>query len=207
MGGRLIMADKDRPQNFMTIPNLEVADSALNAYTTANKRQGSKSFKDGRRNFLKDIIVIMYTYGKYSKAKKYYKMLRTENPTIRAYRVSLDQFAIKEWKEDARDATLKQAYDLIGGMIYRSLYMAVAGEEDAAEGNLKLAKGLYTVYQKEHGTDDNVRTGLESFKEIKQAVTNAFKQSMGVKHNSGIVAPPDHEKIKMLKNIPISQKN
>lgn len=185
MGGRLAVIDKNNPETFSTMPNLDIADAAIEAYRKAYKRQDSKSFNDGMRNFLKDIIVTMYTFGKYSKAKKYYKMLRKENPGNKGYHVPLDQFAMKEWKEDARDATTRQAYVLISGLIFRSLYMAAAGQHDAAEGHLKLAESIYRIYQKEHDTTQK-RVGLESFADIKKSVTEAFKQRMGIKPKKDI---------------------
>jgi hypothetical protein len=150
MGGQLVMADPDNPETFLTIPNLELADSAIKAFGDAYKRQKSSSFKDGMRNFLSDIIVMMYTFGKYKKAEKYLKMLQKEEPHNLALRLGLDYYVMKEWKEDAKDATVKQAEAIIGSRLYSAYYLAACGEDDASDSNLKLAEGVYNIYKTEH---------------------------------------------------------
>ena len=193
MGGKLVLADPKDPRSFMTIPNIEIADAAIEAYKGAYKRQDSKSFNDGMRNFMKDIIVVMYTFGKYSKAKKYLKMLQKEEPKNKALRVGLDKFVMKEWKEDVRDATTRQASDLITGLIYRSCFMAAAGEEDAALGNLNLAKSIYNIYHKEQASTWE-RVGLPPFDEIKKTITQVFRKNMGKSINSKIISQPGKKK-------------
>jgi tetratricopeptide (TPR) repeat protein len=191
MGGKLIIADKNNPRSFMAIPNIEIADAAIDAYKKAYKRQDSKSFNDGMRNFMKDIVVIMYTFGKYSKAKKFFKMLQKENPTNKSLRrMGLDKFVMKEWKEDARDATVKQAMDLISGLIYRSCFMAAGGEQDSAIGHLNLAKSIYNMYHKEHESTWE-RVGLPPFDELKNNITQVFKSNMGKSIDSKIIIKPE----------------
>ena len=150
MGGRLIMADPDNPETFLCIPNLALADRAYQAYLEAYKRQGSSSFKDGMKNFLQDIVVMMYTFGKYKKAEKYFKILQNEDPHNASLRVGLDQFVLKEWKEDARDATIKQAEAIVGSRLYTAYYLSSCGEDDAADASMKLAEGVYNIYKQEH---------------------------------------------------------
>ena len=83
MGGKLIMADPNNPETFLTTPNLALADAVVQASRDAYKRQDSSSFKDGMRNFLKDIVVMMYTFGKYKKAEKYLKILQKEERKLK----------------------------------------------------------------------------------------------------------------------------
>ncbi|MBN1864808.1 MAG: hypothetical protein JW808_07905 [Victivallales bacterium] len=190
MGGRLLIADQDKSHSFMTIPNLAVADAAIEAFRTAHSRQEVKSFHDAMRNFMKDIIVVMYTFGKYSKAESYYRELRKENPDNPVYRVPLDDFVMKEWREDARDATPQQAYDLLSGLLFRSMYMAAAGEQEQAEGHLNLANSIYNIYQDQQ-KDTQVRMGLEPFDDIKKATAEHFRQSMGIKPMPETLVPKD----------------
>jgi len=191
MGGKLAVVDRNNPQTFSTMPNLDVADSAIETYKKAFKRQDSKSFHDGMRNFMKDIIVVMYTFGRYSEAQKFYNKLRKENPTNLYYRrTPLDEFVIKEWKEDVRDATPRQATSIITGLINRSLYMAAAGNQDAASGHLKLAQSIHRIYQQEHDTTQG-RVGLESFDKLKKAQIDHFRAIMGKKPKNEIFSLPD----------------
>ena len=177
MGGKLMMADPDNPATFMTVPNLDIADAAVKSFRTAFKRQKSKSFKDAMRNFLKDVIVMMYTYGKYSQANKFLKMLRKEEPNNKKYKTTVDKFVIREWKEDVRDATTKQAMDIIGGLVYSAYYMYACGSEDEADGHLRLAEGVYNVYKSEHA-DTWKRVGLPSFDDIKKKMAKLCKNNL-----------------------------
>ena len=186
MGGQLVIADKNDPRTFMAIPNIGIADAAIEAYRKAYVRQDSKSFHSGMRNFLKDIVVIMYTFGKYSKAQEFYKMLKKEEPNNKKLRVSLDRFVMKEWKEDARDATVKQAMDLISGLIFKSCYMASCGETDSAIGHINLAKSIYNIYYTDHETTWD-RVGLPPFDEMKKSMINVFKRNFGKKFDSAII--------------------
>ena len=176
MGGRLIMADPDNPETFLCIPNLELADRAYHAYLEAYKRQNSSSFKDGMKNFLRDIVVMMYTFGKYDKAEKYFKILKKEDPRNPSLRLGLDQFVLKEWKEDARDATVKQAKAIVSSRLYTAYYLSACGEDDAADANMKLAEGVYNVYKQEHLSSWR-RVGF-SFDDMKDKMKGVVVQTL-----------------------------
>ena len=120
---------------------------------------------------------MMYTYGKYSKANKYLKMLRKEDPHNKKYKLKLDRFVMTEWKEDVRDATTKQAMDIIGGLVYSAYYMYACGSEEEADGHLKLAEGVYNVYKSEH-LDTWKRVGLPPFEDIKKRMANSCRKNL-----------------------------
>ena len=46
--------------------------------------------------------------------------------------MTLEDFVMKRWAENVRDATVKKANDVISGMIFRSLFYLVYGDTDAA---------------------------------------------------------------------------
>jgi len=178
MGGKLIMADPDNPGTFLTTPNLQLADAVVQASRDAYERQDSTSFRDGMRNFLKDIVVMMYTFGKYKKARKYLKILQKEEPKNLAYRVGLDNYVMKEWKEDIRDATVKQGKAIIGSMLYQAYYFYACGEDDSADAHMKLAEGLYNIYKKEHKSSwERVGFPLDDLKTaMKDVVKNRLRE-------------------------------
>ena len=150
MGGRLVFADPNNENTFLTIPNLELADSVYQVYQKIYKRQKNRSFRDGMINFLKDVVVMMYTFGKKSKAEKFLKILRKESPHNKEFQLSVDQYVLKEWKDDAKSATVKQIQSIVGSMIYQSYYLAACGEEDAANSHMQLARGVFNIYKKQH---------------------------------------------------------
>ena len=176
MGGKMIMADPNNPETFLETPNLELAESALKAYRSAYERQKDKSFRDGMQNFMKDIVIMLYTFGKYKKAEHFYKMLQKEKPGDPKLKTDLDHYVMREWKADAREASIKQAEAIIGSRIYAAYYLDACGENEAANAHMKLAEGLYKIYKNEH-TSSWRRVGFD-YDKLKQAQKERVKQQL-----------------------------
>jgi hypothetical protein len=104
-------------------------------------------------------------------------MLEKEFPGF--YGKSMEDFAMQKWKEDAKVAIVKQAYDVVSGLLYRAYYFAAAGDDDAARASVNLAQAFYNMYLKQH-SDDQKRVGLPPMKEIKKYMREVFKNSMGI---------------------------
>ena len=167
MGGRLLLADPDNPATFSTIPNLSLGDAVYKAFKGAYERQKNDSFKAAMEYFLEDAVVMSYTFGKYSLAKKYFKLYRKEKPGDLSARLGLDRFVLSKWKDDARSASVRQMNAIVGELLYRSAYLAATGDHDGAEGHLNLAKGIYNLYKNEH-IKTWKRVGLPPFDEMKR---------------------------------------
>lgn len=170
-GGRLLMFDKNNFKSFMSAPNLNVADAVKKTFQDVYERQKSKSFLAGFENFMVDAIVILYNYGNYTKARKYLEELRKMFPTNPRYRVDVDEFVLKEWIEDAKEGTMKQVMDIIGGLVFRSLYFLSYGDTDAAASHEKLAQGIYMHY-KQSQNESWGRVGLPPYPDIKLKIVD-----------------------------------
>ena len=192
ISGRLIMLDPDKPYTFMAVPNFNVIDAAIEEDKKYQKEIPQyQGFETGLGNFLSEIVVITYTYGKYSLAHKYFNMMKKDYPSYVHYK-KLENFAMANWKKNAKNALLRQAYDTVAGLMFRAFYFAAAGEEEAAAGSVNLAKAFYKMYNSEH-SDDLKRVGLPPFNQIKQSSGEAFKNSMGINTN-GILMKLDTKK-------------
>lgn len=167
------MVDKDNFKRVLTIPNLNVVDAVrktfLETYERHKKGGGGNSFRSALENFTKDAVVILYTFGDYSKAKEFYGYLRKDYPGNRNYKVKMDIFVLKEWSEDIRQATMKQAMDIITGLLYRFCSFLAYGDYKAANAHEGLARFAYRLYMKsQDGVHD--RTGLPEFQAMKKDV-------------------------------------
>ena len=173
--GKIMILDREGYATIVTVPNLDVVDAVLRVYEKAyidNDKQSS--FRSAKLNFMKDAVVLLYSYGRFKKAQEYYRKLRKEEPG--KYRRSFMAFLRKEWSEDMRDASVKQATSIIGGLIYSSLKFMVNGEEERAVEHENLAKYLYNNYQKANA-DVKERIGLASYGTIKAGmIKTALKQ-------------------------------
>ena len=173
--GRLMMLDRDRYDTIVCIPNLNVVDAVLRVYDEAYlKNDKQSSFRSAKLNFMKDAIVLLYNYGSFSKAREYYRKLRKEEPG--KYRSSFMSFVRKEWAEDMKDSSVKEATNIISGLIYSSLNYMVNGDMGKAVEHENLAKYLYNNYQKANA-DVKERIGLAPFKEIKAGMIKVALQS------------------------------
>lgn len=166
--GRLLMIDEDKFETIVSVPNLQVVDAVKRTYEEAylaNEKQST--FRSAMLNFMQDAVVILYNYGQFSKAAEYYGMLRKEEPG--KYREPLEAYVMNAWAEDVRDASVKRATDIISGLIYRSLYHMIYGDEDAALANERIARYIYTTYQHAN-VDIRQRVGLAPYGKIKEGV-------------------------------------
>jgi hypothetical protein len=162
-----LLVDPDNPATFSTIPNLSLGDAVYKAFKGAYEHQKNDSFKAALGYFLEDAVVMSYTFGKYSLAKKYFKLYRKEKPGDLSARLGLDRFVLGKWKEDVRVASVRQMNAIVGEMLYRSAYLAATGDHDAAEGHLNLAQGIYSLYKQGH-LKTWTRVGLPPFEEMKK---------------------------------------
>ena len=74
------------------------------------------------------------------------------------------------------DATVKQAKAIIGSRLYSAYYLSVCGEVDAADANMKLAEGVYSIYKAEHKSAWR-RVGF-SFDDMKNKMKNLVRQRL-----------------------------
>ncbi len=173
IAGRMIMpgGETSKPSmDFTTIPNLNLVKGILEAYSeSTGKNKGVSTFWASKENFLKDAIVLLYSFGQYTKAGELFQTLGKEYPNP-AYKGDLDQFVIGQWMEDVKDATYKQAHGLINAMLYQSCVMAAYGEADAADSQMKLARLIYKKYEISYKASVN-RVGMPPFDKIKAEIT------------------------------------
>ncbi len=173
--GRIMMIDRKNYNTIVCMPNLKVVDAVLRVYDEAYlKNNKQSSFRSAKLNFMKDAIVLLYSYGSFSKSKEYYKKLRKEEPG--KYRRGFMSFLCREWAEDMRDASVKSATNIIGGLIYSSLNYMVNGDMEKAVAHERIAKYLYRNYQKANAGVKE-RVGLAPYKILKAGMIQAALKS------------------------------
>lgn len=177
LAGRMIMPDASKPSmDFITVPNLSVVDAIRKSFTEAMERnKGIVTFKSALENFMKDAIVTLYSFGQYSKAREYYEYLGKEYGG-QQYKIDFDQFVLAQWLEDMKDASFKQAHDLITALIFRSCIFAAYGESASADAHLKLARLAHRKYEISYKAS-LARVGMPSFDKMKMEITRNCLQS------------------------------
>ena len=167
--GRMLIVDNKDFKRVMIVPNFDVLDAAKKNFDeTIKANEDINSFVSAKNNFLKDAIMLLFNYGKFSKAREYFDMLKKENPGNNFG--TLDDFAMKVWLDEVKDGSYKKTMDIIDGLLKRSFTYIVFGDDDAAIASEKIAKAVYAKHQTEF---KNVpRLILPAYTEIKKNVLN-----------------------------------
>ena len=171
----ILWLDKDNYSNIIMVPNFNVVNAVEKAYQDAwEQNDQQSSFRSAKINFYKDAISLLYNYGNMKKAAEFYAKLRKEEPG--AHRLPLDEFVMKEWAEDVRDASVKQATDQISGLIYQSCLYLALGDDESAIAHERMARYLYNSYMKAvDGIEE--RVGLPSYAQMKQSIVEFCMKS------------------------------
>ena len=171
--GRILMLDEKNFESLITVPNLSLIDAVYQAYVDAqihHDGEGVKesSFHTARMNFLKEAIAILFNYGSFSKAEKYFNILvRDDGP--QKHGRTLEEFVMGEFAEEVHSANVKQANEIISGLIFRSIHFMLYNDLDAALANERIARYIYSKYAAGQGASERQR--LRPYNEIKRVVT------------------------------------
>ena len=166
--GRMLVLNPDNKELkplIHLVPNFDVLDSCRKYFDeTIAANPNISSFPSARENFMKDAIMLLYNYGKFSKAEEYFKMLKKDRPEMNYG--TLETFALKQTMSEVNDASYKKMMDLIDSRLYQSFFFIIMGDDDAAIAQEKIAKAMYVKYQKDHA--DVPRLMLPPYSKIKK---------------------------------------
>ena len=175
--GRMLYPGKEPSMDFLLIPNLAVVDAVQESYLTALKENPDVlSFKSAYQNFMTRAILTMFSFGRYTKAREYYQILRKKYKTgHKAGHVSFEQFVYDNWKEEIKDVGYKQAQDLISGMILKACILLAYGDQTAAESHLRMAEICYNRYNADR---PEKRVVLLPFAQMKSEIVKTVMKSL-----------------------------
>jgi len=170
--GRLLMLDEKNYESIIVVPNLALVDAAKKAYMDAQEyhdadRGKYSSFHSARMNFMKEAIVILYNYGNFSKAAEYFQeLVKADGPQKNGK--TLEEFVLGEFAEEVHNANVRQASEIISGLIFRSINFLIYNDHDAAVANERIARYIYSKYAVGQGSGE--RQKLPPYNEIKRVV-------------------------------------
>ncbi len=178
--GRILMVDDTAFESITVAPNLALVDAVYDNFINVQQNYEPdnpySTFRSARINFMKEAVTILYNYGNFSKAAEYYEKLKKEEPGKPDYRKDLESFVMAEWAEDVRDATVKKASEIISGLVSRSIFYLIYGDDEAAVSFERMARYIYRQYQSDMGQED--RTKLPPYKDMKKAVVEALSRTL-----------------------------
>lgn len=167
--GRILMMDAEQGRHIQVVPNLNLADSAYEAFESAESEftGGAKhSFFSAKINYLKDAIPLIYINGNISKAQEFFDKLVAVDGKQK--RNSLDEFVMLQYAEDVRDADWEKASAIVSGLVQRAINCMIWGDFDAANANERIARYIHASYM--NANKDVKRNSLQPYDEIKKGV-------------------------------------
>ena len=145
----------------VVMPNLEYTDIILqNFLRDLPKFDNNRGSVSGFENWLKDIIVLHWSWGNRKKAAEYLKFLY-ESPLFghnEAYNVDVDTFALKLTAEDIGDKSDKQVNGILFGLACQCIEAMAYQEDEHAEILLRMMRRIRQRFYDDMQGEDDKRT-------------------------------------------------
>jgi hypothetical protein len=164
MRGRLISI---QPIRFG--PDFSKLDQAVKAYEkmVAEETDLKEAIRTAQRNFLKEVVFVLYTHNQVKKATELFSYLKTTFPDALPPNLPLDEYALTRLTGTMKELRNDEAKAIIEGLIVQYYQNLVLEDEDRANGMLLMAQKLWNIYE---GKTVRAAIRLRPFKEMMQGV-------------------------------------
>jgi hypothetical protein len=145
--GRLIYYPDEGLMFLM--PDVRFADAANNAFieeikqTEAREEIGPTS---AHKNWLRNAMTTLYLYGAKEKAADFFRDMQQRYPRT-DYPATVVEFVLREIRNDLEEGQYEQVKAYIRFYVRLSYYWLAAGDREASDGHLAMAKALYALHQ------------------------------------------------------------
>ena len=138
------------PKDVFLSPDLRIFNSYHKAVLAIiagyeDDRTTKESLENGHRNMLKNAVLSFYQAGLRGEALKIFNQLRKRYP-LREFNVSLEEFALKRWREELSGFGIDDAREQIVMLLSEGYYLYAVRDDEAAAGREQLAQQAYDFY-------------------------------------------------------------
>lgn len=164
MRGRLISINPIRLG-----PDFTKLDQALKAYEQmiAEEPDIKDAIKTAQRNFLREVVFVLYTHNQQKRAGELFTRLKTLYPDAVPAGVPLDEYALTRLTGSIRQLRNDEARAIIEGMIGQYYQNLILDDDDRANGMLLMGQKMWQIYDAKT-VREAIR--LRPFKEMMQSV-------------------------------------
>lgn len=156
--GRPLLTDPENMVYFIGVPNFSMLERTLKSAEEGYENNKDETFLLSRNYFLRDAIVLLYSYGQTSEAQRMFELLKETDVGMKDSTMTLKQFYDLNVYDMIEFATVKEIGELMVGTIYCALHYWVLGDQNRA---MELEKSLNWMYNK-YLEDNSVRvSGVE----------------------------------------------
>ena len=168
--GRLIYNPVDKYYEFG--PNLTAIPMANEGYEEmiASARDSADNVMNAHANFLKQAITDFYTHNREADAARWHKYLGDKYPNrYTKPGQSVTEFVMERYKE-LMDLGKDKIQSAIEGMFARHFYELAMGEDDRAQGYIKLIQAIAKEYAKRVERSERDRVDLPPLPKLRELV-------------------------------------
>jgi hypothetical protein len=164
-------------QNFILWPNLDqipvisAAYEMMIAEETNNPHGLQQNMQTAHRNFIKQIIPMLYVYGRAKQAQQWYNYVKTLYPTAFAGKeanMSMEEYSVNQITEDIGDTDMNKVEAAILGMFAQEFACLIRDNNDQAANYHNMAQIIFNHYQVKIGKASQERLSLRPFKQLYQ---------------------------------------
>lgn len=164
-------------------PYLDFAPQANRSYEVQYAEETDPAQKDGilkaQRNFLRNVVYILYENNRLAEAAKWYKILSDKfpdkpildsDPDSFPRNLTLDEYAVRRVQEEVGNMSQVPMTAVVQGLLTRAYYSLAMGQDDRYEGFKRLATRVYESYRaRTAGYGNEQRIPLPPFADLNRA--------------------------------------
>lgn len=144
--GRPLLTDPENKKYFIGVPNFSVLERTLQAADEGYKNNmDDDTFTNSRIYFLRDAVVLLYSYGQTKRAGEMFDLLKQYDPGQEKSE-TLKHFYDRTLQEKISFSTVKTIGELLVGTIYCQLHYLVYGDTARAAELSKFAESMYARF-------------------------------------------------------------
>ncbi len=144
--GRPLLTDPENKKYFIGVPNFSVLDRTLRAAEEGYKNnQDDETFTNSRIYFLRDAVLLLYSYGQTKRAGEMFDLLKQYDPG-QDKNETLKHYYDRALQEKINFATVKSIGELLVGTIYCELHYLVYGDNARATELAGFAEKIYNKF-------------------------------------------------------------
>ena len=155
---------------FIRSPNPDLTGRVLAAFDESLERfPDDGTLMNARANFLREAVVILYSFNRDAEAQHLWGELRTRHPDA-APEPDFQRFVHQEYTQRQERLTTADAQAIIEGALFQSVFWSVAGDRERAAGFDHLARITWERFQARIGADpeQQARIGLPPLDDLRR---------------------------------------
>lgn len=172
--GKLVLIEQDNDTIFITEPDKRFVKPMNKLYEQLfakykDSPEHTKNIRASYYYFLKEAVVLMYTFNEPDQSRKYFEILAKNYPE-KIKSATYLSFVLSEFTGTVKFGNYDQIKALVFNLIRQSYWNLALGNDDEYTGYLNLAKIMITEYEKSIGNQDRLK--LPPLNVIRQTILN-----------------------------------